>query len=842
MSNASNLSTLANVLDDGSDGQFLKSTGSGGVAFDTVAAGAVVYATADLLPLSGNSAGDMAYVTATNRFYINNGSGWYSVSLVNTNPNITSVQDASSNTTPFTLATDGTATVITVTAADPEEIPLTYGYSVTSGSLNGSTVAQGTGSNTNVFTVTPHASQDATFTLTFTASDGINQATSANAFSLSFVTVVTDSKYTTLLATATGTSDNNNITDSSSNSHSITVNGDAHAGTFSPYRSGGYSTYFDGNGDYLSFANSSSFNLGASDFFIGFWVNPSSLTDYDSVIGQNGTWAVEILSNTLRLWLSSGGGSFDLANAVVISNTLVVGDWTYVAIVRDSSANTLKSYQDGTLIYNNTNFTGTVGSSNQALQVGAYNGSYLWHGYLRDVNLLTGTDLSSVSTTAPTEAVTTTSETSLLTCHLPYITDGSSNDHSVTVNGDVSTKPFSPYDYNEYDAANHGGSVHFDGSGDRITASTSNNFAIGSSEDFIIEAWIYPTNTSQGNFHLFGITSATYNGGIYLDYHSSDFRIGDYGGGWDVRTTSSVPLIHNTWQHICASRTGNLIKIFFNGESLALSSQGEAHTNSYDAGAIAIGGSGAGADFQGFISDIRFEKGTSRTSNFNLPTAPLSSSGAELHIKGTDASIIDKSQRYNIDLGSTSIVGDSTTKWSGENSIYINSKSNSSDIITIPAGVLNASEPFTIEMWLKTNSGASSGFWAIYQDASNEMRLKMRGDDRIEFYHRGSGAAAQEVKDETNTYTLNNTDFYHVAITRDASAVFYLHQNGIKLGNFTANGNYDSSAVEFKIGTSAPGSSSYMNGYIQDFRITQGLARYTAADETSNIPSAPLEG
>jgi len=34
MSNNRNLSTLANVLDDGSDGQFLKSTGSGFAAGD----------------------------------------------------------------------------------------------------------------------------------------------------------------------------------------------------------------------------------------------------------------------------------------------------------------------------------------------------------------------------------------------------------------------------------------------------------------------------------------------------------------------------------------------------------------------------------------------------------------------------------------------------------------------------------------------------------------------------------------------------------------------------------------------------------------------------------------
>ena len=187
--NAKNLSTLANVLDDGTNGQFLQSTGSGGIVFADVAAGASVYDSAELLPLSGNDAGDMAYVNSTNRFYINNGTGWYSISLVNTNPNITSVQDASASTTPFSLATDGTATVITITANDPEGIPLTYNYSVTSGSLTngGGTTATVTQSD-NVFTVTPSTTEAyaGTFDLTFTASDGINTATNANSFTLSF--------------------------------------------------------------------------------------------------------------------------------------------------------------------------------------------------------------------------------------------------------------------------------------------------------------------------------------------------------------------------------------------------------------------------------------------------------------------------------------------------------------------------------------------------------------------------------------------------------------------------------------------------------------------------------
>ena len=112
------------------------------------------------------------------------------------------------------------------------------------------------------------------FTITFTASDGINQATSANAFSLSFVTTVTNSKYTTLLATATSTGANSTIEDSSTansgSGHSITVNGDAYAGTFSPHRSGGYATSFSRSASSkLEIASMPA--IGSGDCSIEFW-------------------------------------------------------------------------------------------------------------------------------------------------------------------------------------------------------------------------------------------------------------------------------------------------------------------------------------------------------------------------------------------------------------------------------------------------------------------------------------------------------------------------------------------------------------------------------------------
>tara|TARA_B100001094_G_scaffold182352_1_gene176683 strand:- start:697 stop:2697 length:2001 start_codon:yes stop_codon:yes gene_type:complete len=152
----------------------------GVVSYSTPTSAALqVVATVGDLP-AGASAGDQAVVQSNNNLYIKTADGWYAVALINTAPTI------SGNNATYELATDGTPTVITMTATDPENDPVTFSHSVTSGALNGTTVEQ----NNNVFTITPHASNPATFTLAFSADDSVNVATSsASSFTLVFVVV-----------------------------------------------------------------------------------------------------------------------------------------------------------------------------------------------------------------------------------------------------------------------------------------------------------------------------------------------------------------------------------------------------------------------------------------------------------------------------------------------------------------------------------------------------------------------------------------------------------------------------------------------------------------------------
>ena len=84
-----------------------------------------------LVALTGMATGDQAFVTANNKLFLYNGTGWYLVATVQNN-SPSAITGVSSN---YALATDGTATTITAVSTDPEGVPLTWSYAVTTGSL-----------------------------------------------------------------------------------------------------------------------------------------------------------------------------------------------------------------------------------------------------------------------------------------------------------------------------------------------------------------------------------------------------------------------------------------------------------------------------------------------------------------------------------------------------------------------------------------------------------------------------------------------------------------------------------------------------------------------------------
>jgi len=81
----------------------------------SIAGGLTAYTTLDDLPTTGLTSGDQAFITATNKIYVSNGSGWYNVALFNATPRWLIEPNAS-----YDIADSATSLVITAKAADSD--------------------------------------------------------------------------------------------------------------------------------------------------------------------------------------------------------------------------------------------------------------------------------------------------------------------------------------------------------------------------------------------------------------------------------------------------------------------------------------------------------------------------------------------------------------------------------------------------------------------------------------------------------------------------------------------------------------------------------------------------
>ena len=848
------VSTFAALSDtpanfSGSGGKTLKvNSGANAVEFVTVttpSAGASVYANLAALPTSGNTQGDFAHVTSNNGLYIWNGSGWYSIAIVNATP---SISGASAS---YVLASDGSATTVTITAADPEGLPITYSIaSDTSGNI--ATVAQGTGANTNVWTITPstNAAHAGTFSLVFRASDGVNIATATSAFTLEFT--VTNSHYTTGLFTSVGANNATNKStwdDKSSNDHTITAVGDVHQTTFSPYRHGGYSVYCDGN-DAVKFNETAAdeFTFGTGDFTMEgwFWIDYASIgaSGEHTLIGNNGTDTEMWFSVIGSTWggpkynFQTGTGSGWSNTVSSGANTVKLRQWVHLAVVRNSG--TVNIYENGVSVASGSNTINLPNTNNMLSFMGRPQtyGQYA-KGYIHDVRITKGTAVYTSNFTVPDELMSAVSNTKLLAFRKPYIVDESTSSLTFTLDtGDPEFKGFTPYDYSQYTVANNGGSAHFDGSGDYLhMPQTSLDLA---ASDFCVEAWVYTTSTAnQAIVGSYRYADGVGSWNLNVNYNSKKLR-------FFIRHSSGTVLDGqfesgtfptNQWVHVAVTRDGSNLRAFINGTQ-AGSTNTSIGSNTID-NAITTYRIGASNDnnilWNGNITDVRVVKGSSvYTSNFTPPTAPLTAiTNTEFLFQGTEGGVIDKSQHTD----TISLVGDakcSTAQYKYlTSSMYFDGSGDyiqldSQDIANFGTG------DFTAEGWFWVSSLPGSGTIYSIVDARSSggnttgwtMGLNASGQIYVYSGSQIVGAGG----------TVSTSTWHHWAFTR-ASGSMKQFLNGTQVGT-TSTTARDFTDTKFRIAGSHSGGELF-TGYQSDVRMTKGLARYTS---NFTAPTEALKG
>lgn len=630
--------------------------------------------------------------------------------------------------------------------------------------------------------------------------------------------------YNTLLLPGTGTNgaQNNTFLDSSTNNYTVTRYGNTTQGTFSPYGPN-WSNYFDGNGDYLTLPSSVNLTL-TGDFTIEFWIYLTAVSNSQTVFnnsnGNDRAIQVDGTSANWVYWDGTANRSFGAPS---------IGTWTHIALSRSGS--TVKGFLNGAQGFSVSD-SGTIDFSSGAIgtrqRTPGPSGFYIY-GYISNFRIVKGTAVYTSAFTPSTTPLTAISGTSLLTCQSNRFIDNSTNAFTITKNGDTSVQRFSPFSPGStYSTSVIGGSGYFDGTGDYLSLPSTGPLTPGSG-DFTIEFWYNTPVTPAGYINLFSYGPTGNNLRLFL-YTTNSFTLFT-GSTLNITSTSNVNIV-NAWNHIAVVRSGTTLTLYVNGVNVG-SATGAAI---YNSGTLQIGYESGQTLYTGYISNFRVVPGTAvYTTAFTPPTAPVTAiSGTSLLLNFTNAGIIDNTMLNNLETIGNAQISTAQSQF-GSGSMYFDG---TGDYLTIPSTPnLAFTGNFTCECWiyLLANPANTNAMYIMdfRNGSTNNFGFGVIGIGGVAkpYMFVGSGPV-----DATGTTTLSLNTWYNIAVVRSGSTVTY-YLNGVSNATFTTS--FSQAATGVTIGARYTGTMEYVNGYIDDLRITKGYARYTAnfTPPTSAFPT-----
>ena len=635
---------------------------------------------------------------------------------------------------------------------------------------------------------------------------------------------------TAVAGTSLLTCQSNGIVDNSGNNYTLTPVGDtrfAATTPFNPTAANSGSGYFDGSGDYLSVNTATALNISTGDFTIEFFVNPSSVSTGILLGLTDGNFIGSASQLTLAIYFTASTLVFRVYSSTsiytVASPAASTGTWAHFALVR--SGNVFTVYKNGT----------SAGSSTLAITLN-YGTGWFWgigsligdtqtgylNGYLSNIRLVKGTAVYTSNFTAPTAPLTAISGTGLLTCQQDGLVDNSANHYNITPYGNAVATATSPFSATQTMFTTDGGSMYFDGSGDYLSGTTSTGIEFGTG-NFTVEAWVYMTANATGNYNMIFASAGLnmYFGVVYVGTAPA-YRLTAFDGTTVLEQSTGASFTLNTWTHVAWVRSGTTFTAYLNGTSVysTTNSKNITGTTGFRVGSSP---SYAGYMWNGYLSNIRIVKGTAvYVANFTPPATPLTTiANTSLLLLGNDGAIYDNAVQNDLETVGNAKISTSVVKY-GTGSLAFDGTGDSLVPSTSNLGAFGTGD-FTIELWVYFNTVASNQVLLDFRAATADIAPALYlGASAIKWYVSSA--------DRITSSTVSATTWYHVAVTRSSGST-KLFINGTQSGSTYADTNaYVGKPARPWIGALADGTSPPLdlNGYIDDLRITPGIARYTS--------------
>jgi hypothetical protein len=672
-----------------------------------------------------------------------------------------------------------------------------------------------------------------------------------------------------LETTSTNGQQNNTFLDSTT-TNTITRAGTTNIqGSFNPYRPDGYwSNYLGVSGNYITNTGGNVVDFGLNDFTVEYWAyyTAAPTGTYEQIVGQS----------TSATGISFGANASGQINVTTLtvpaSGTTILprNQWIHVAFVATGGATrTIRGYINGVLDLTSSSFATSFNTTGFTIS----NSTYYTTAYVSNIRiiknqaLITGTG----NFTPPTNPLTTstvgwagtnvassiTGTVSLLTCQSNRFKDNSSN-LTLAPTGTPKVQVFQPFSPPaSYTAAAYGGSIYNITKTDGLT--TPNTASLSTfTGNFTIECWVYPTDISLTG--SFGILDARNTAGQNAqwamglsNYVSSSGWLVDFflGIGNDALFGLRVP--PNAWSHIVLQRNSGTIRAFVNGVVDTITYAGGVYaatiTGIASANPLTINNtkdsSVAGYGNIGYTSNLRIVNGTAvyAITGFTPPTAPVTAiANTSLLLNYTNAGIYDAAAQNNATTEGDAQTSTTQKQWSPTSMKF----DGAGDYLYIPwnPSLELGSGNFTIEFWTWIGGGNSIYCWSTDYHYALSYNYGGANANRVGVWASSNGSGwnifnADPSGNGISTGTISTSTWTHVALVRSGSS-WALFLSGSRQWTGTSSATIITRSTDtFRIGGPWPaGGPTVFSGYIQDFRMTNGIARYNPASTTITVPTA----